>query len=170
MMEGLGLGYPKAGVIHRASQAIGAAEGLRFPVVVKPNIGGSGAGVVKFNTKEHLAEASAAENGLMLGMDSTGLVQEFVPARGSHIVRVEVLDGKYLYAIKIHITGETFDLCPADICKTPLGVELNRAACPVDAPKTGLTVEAFDTPPEVTDGLERLMVGRGVGLSGRGSS
>jgi glutathione synthase/RimK-type ligase-like ATP-grasp enzyme len=121
---------------------------------------------VKFNTKEHLAEASATENGLMLGMDSTGLVQEFVPARGSFIVRVEVLDGKYLYAIKIHITGETFDLCPADICKTPLGVELNRAACPVDAPKTGLTVEAFDTPPEVIEEVERLMAAAGIELGG----
>ena len=40
MLEGLGLGYPKARVIHRASQASAAAEGLRFPVVVKPNIGG----------------------------------------------------------------------------------------------------------------------------------
>ncbi len=66
----------------------------------------------------------------MLGMDSTGLVQEFVPARGSYIVRVEVLNGKYLYAIKIHITGETFDLCPADICKMPTGQELNRAGLP----------------------------------------
>ena len=102
----------------------------------------------------------------MLGMDSTGLVQEFVPARGSYIVRVEVLNGKYLYAIKIHITGETFDLCPADICKTPLGVELNRAACPVDAPKTGLTVEAFDTPPEVIEEVERLMAAAGIELGG----
>src|SRR5258707_7339781 len=166
MMEGLGLGYPKAGVIHRASQAIGAAEGLRFPVVVKPNIGGSGSGGVKFNTEADLAEASASENGLVLGMDSTGLVQEFVPARGLYIVRVEVVDGKYLYAIKIHFTGKTFDLCPADICKTPLGVELNRAACPVDAPKTGLTVEAFDTPPEVIEEVERLMAAAGIELGG----
>jgi glutathione synthase/RimK-type ligase-like ATP-grasp enzyme len=166
MLEGLGLGYPKARVIHRASQASAAAEGLRFPVVVKPNIGGSGSGVVKFNTKEHLAEAAGTEGGLTLGMDSTGLVQEFVPARGSYIVRVEVLDGKYLYAIKIHITGETFDLCPADICKTPTGQELVRSACPVDAPKTGLTVEAFDTPPEVIEEVERLMAAAGIELGG----
>jgi len=166
MLDALGLGYPKARVIHRASQASAAAEGLRFPVVVKPNIGGSGSGVVKFQTKEHLAEASATENGLTLGMDSTGLVQEFVPARGSFIVRVEVLNGRYLYAIKIHITGETFDLCPADICKTPLGVELDRAACPIDAPKNGLTVEAFDTPPEVIAEVERLMAAAGIELGG----
>ncbi len=166
MLEGLGLGYPKARVIHRAAQAVAATEGLRWPVVVKPNIGGSGSGVVKFSSKEALAEAAAAENGLVLGMDSTGLVQEFVPARGSYIVRVEVLDGRYLYAIKIHITGETFDLCPADICRTPLGEELNRAACPIDAPKTGLTVEEFDTPPEVIEEVERLMAAAGIELGG----
>jgi hypothetical protein len=166
MLEGLGLGYPKARVIHRASQAVAATEGLRWPVVVKPNIGGSGSGVLKFTSKEALAEAAGMEDGLTLGMDSTGLVQEFVPARGSFIVRVEVLDGRYLYAIKIHITGETFDLCPADICKTPLGEELNRAACPVDAPKTGLTVEAFDTPPEVIAEVESLMAAAGIELGG----
>jgi hypothetical protein len=166
MLEGLGLDYPKARVIHRASQAVAATEGLRWPVVVKPNIGGSGSGVLKFTSKEALAEAAGMEDGLTLGMDSTGLVQEFVPARGSFIVRVEVLDGRYLYAIKIHITGETFDLCPADICKTPLGEELNRAACPVDAPKTGLTVEAFDTPPEVIAEVESLMAAAGIELGG----
>jgi hypothetical protein len=166
MLERLGLGYPKSRVIHRSAQAVQAAEGLRWPVVVKPNIGGSGSGVTKFTSKEALTEAAGTENGLMLGMDSTGLVQEFVPARGSYIVRVEVLNGKYLYAIKIHITGETFDLCPADICKTPLGVELNRTACPIDAPKTGMTVEAFDAPAEVIEEVERLMAAAGIELGG----
>jgi len=50
-------------------------------------------------------------------------------------VRVEVVGGKFLYGIKVHLTGETFDLCPADICKTTGGQDLARAACPVDAPK-----------------------------------
>jgi hypothetical protein len=166
MLDALGLGYPKARVIHRASQASAAAEELRFPVVVKPNIGGSGSGVVKFVSKEHLAEASATDNGITLGMDSTGLVQEFVPARGAFIIRVEVLNGKYLYAIKIHITGETFDLCPADICRMPTGLELNRTACAIDAPKTGITVEGFDTPPEVIEEVERLMAAAGIELGG----
>jgi hypothetical protein len=166
MLESLGLPYPKARVIHRSSQALAATEGLRWPVVVKPNIGGSGSGVTRFDSKEALAEVAASENGLMLGMDSTGLVQEFVPARESYIVRVEVLNGRYLYAIKIHITGETFDLCPADICRTPLGVELNRAACPLDAPKTGISVERFDPPTSVLEDVERMMAAAGIELGG----
>lgn len=165
LLDSLDLPYPKARVIHRASQAVAATQGLRWPVVVKPNIGGSGAGVKRFDTPEALDSAAQAEE-LALGLDSTALVQEFIPARGSHIVRVEVLNGRYLYAIKVHITGETFDLCPADICRTTSGVDLNRAACPVDAPKTGISVEGFEPPPDVIDDVERVMSHAGIELGG----
>ena len=166
MLESLSLPYPKARVIHRAAHALGATEGLRWPVVVKPNIGGSGAGVKRFDRADALEAAAKSPDGLMLGLDSTALVQEFIPTRGGSIVRAEVLDGRFLYAIKIHITGETFDLCPADICRTPLGIELDRAACPVDAPKSGLTVERFDAEPEVVRDVERLMEAAGIELGG----
>lgn len=165
LLDSLDLPFPKTRVIHRASQAVAAAEGLRWPIVAKPNIGGSGAGVKRFDNPEALAQAAAA-NELAFGMDSTALVQEFIPARDSHIVRVEVLNGKYLYAIKVHITGETFDLCPADICKTTGGVELNRAACAVDAPKTGISVEGFEPPDQVIADVERIMSHAGIELGG----
>ena len=166
MLNHMSVPYPRARVIHRASQAPAAAHGLRWPVVVKPNIGGSGAGVKRFDTPEALTEAASMPGGLMLGMDTTALVQEFIPARNAEIIRVEVLDGRYLYAIKIHITGETFDLCPADICKTPLGVDLDRAACAIDAPKNGLSVERFDPGPDVIAEVERIMEAAGIELGG----
>ena len=170
LMEEMGIPYPKARVIHRASQAPAASEGLRFPVVVKPNIGGSGAGVKRFDHISQLAAAAARPegdpDGLAFGLDSTALVQEFIPARDAHIVRVEVLDGRYLYAIKVHITGETFDLCPADICRTTAGVDLNRAACAIDAPKSGITVEAFTPPDEAIADVERIMAASKIDIGG----
>lgn len=165
MLASLGLAYPKARVIHRAEQAPAAAQGLRFPVVVKPNIGGSGAGVRRFDTPEQLAAAAAAGE-LVLGMDTTALVQEFIPARGGYIVRCEVLDGRFLYAIKVHTTGETFDLCPADICRTTGGVELSRAACALDAPKSGIRVEGYEPPASVIADVERIMQAAGIELGG----
>jgi hypothetical protein len=165
LLDSLDLPFPKARVIHRASQAVAATQGLRWPIVVKPNIGGSGAGVKRFDSPEALTQAAAA-NELAFGLDSTALVQEFIPARDSHIVRVEVLNGKFLYAIKVHITGETFDLCPADICKTTGGVDLNRAACPVDAPKTGISVEGYEPSSEVIADVERIMSHAGIELGG----
>ena len=170
LMEEIGKPYPKARVIHRAAQAAAASEGLRFPVVVKPNIGGSGAGVKRFDHISQLQAASALPAGdpdeLVLGLDSTGLVQEFIPARDAHIVRVEVLNGKYLYAIKVHITGETFDLCPADICRTSSGVDLNRAACAIDAPKSGITVEAFTPPADAIEDVELILKMSGIEIGG----
>ena len=45
LLDSLELPYPKARVIHRVSQAVAASEGLRWPIVVKPNTGGSGTGL-----------------------------------------------------------------------------------------------------------------------------
>ena len=78
-----------------------------------------GVGVVRFDSKADLQRA-VDENRIDLGLDHVGLVQEFIPARGGHITRVETLGGKYLYGIQVHLSGETFDLCPADICQTTL--------------------------------------------------
>ncbi len=59
-LEKLGLPYPKARVINHSSQALAAAEDIGYPVVIKPNIGGSGAGIERFNSKEELRAAVEA--------------------------------------------------------------------------------------------------------------
>jgi biotin carboxylase len=165
VLERLGLPYPKARVIHQPAQAADAAAGLRFPVVVKPNIGGSGAGIRRFDTPEGLARASR-EGSFDLGLDSTALVQEFIPAAEGRIVRVEVLDGRYLYAIRIYTPGDSFNLCPADVCQSVDGAELARPACAVDAPKNRMRVESYTPPPEIIQAVERIMVASGIELGG----
>jgi D-alanine-D-alanine ligase-like ATP-grasp enzyme len=47
-----------------------AAEGLIYPVVVKPNIGDSGAGIVRFDTLHEL-RAAADAGAFDLGIDHT---------------------------------------------------------------------------------------------------
>ena len=163
LLEGLELAYPKARVIHDPAQAVAASAGLRFPVVVKPNIGGSGAGIVRFDSADALARAAG---GLDLGLDHTALVQEYVPAQDGRIVRVEVLDGRFLYAIRIYTSGETFNLCPADVCQGIDGAELARPACPVDAPKNNLRVEPYTPPDAIVAAVERIMLASGIELGG----
>ena len=156
LLEELGLPYPRARAINHPTLAVQAAAGLRYPVLVKANIGGSGAGIVRYDSESALAGA-VARGEVELGVDGVALVQESAPLRDGHIVRVETLGGKYLYAIKVFTTGDTFNLCPADICQTTDGVELTRVACPVDAPKSGLRVEAFEPPRDVIRAVERIV-------------
>jgi glutathione synthase/RimK-type ligase-like ATP-grasp enzyme len=165
LLDSLNLPYPRARVINHPALAVAASEGLRFPIVVKANIGGSGAGIVRFDSRDEL-RAAVEEDRVNLGIDQTALVQEFIPPRGGHITRVETLGGKYLYGIRVFTTGETFNLCPADICQTTDGVELARVACPVDAPKSGLRVEAFEPPREVIRSVERIVQAAQIDVGG----
>jgi len=155
VLEQLGLPYPRARVINNAKLAAEATRGLRFPVVVKANIGGSGAGITRFDNVESLA--SAADAGLIdLGVDNSALVQELAPLRDGHITRVEVLDGNFLYAINVYPAENSFNLCPADVCQTTDGQQLSRGACAVDAPKNGMRVEQYTPPAEIVREVELI--------------
>ena len=170
-MDKLGLPYPKARVIHRPAQArsrqpkasAGPSSSSRTSAAAAP---ASSASTALSQLRHAIAEPAGSPDALQFGLDSTALVQEFIPAEGAHIVRVEVLNGKYLYAIKVHITGETFDLCPADICRTTTGTDLNRGACAIDAPKSGITVEAFTPPADAIADVELLMHHSGIDIGG----
>lgn len=144
LLRRLGLRAPRTRVINHPRGATAAADGLAFPVAVKPNVGGSGAGIQRFDRAEDLA-AAAAQGALDLGIDHTALVQEFLPARDGHIVRVEVLDGRVLYAIKVYPKPGGFNLCPADICQAEADANLS----PAELPKVALRVEACAPPAQV---------------------
>jgi glutathione synthase/RimK-type ligase-like ATP-grasp enzyme len=155
ILDELGLPHPRTRVINDASVAVEASRGLRYPILVKANVGGSGAGITRFDNEEQLA-AAAAGGLLDLGPDHVALVQELAPLRDGHITRVEVLGGEYLYAINVYPTADSFNLCPADVCQTTDGQALSRGACALDAPKNGMRVEGFTPPREVIDQVERI--------------
>jgi len=156
---------PRAIAINDPSRAVDAASRLRYPVLIKANIGGSGAGIVRYENEAALA--GAVERGEVdLGVDGVALVQESAPLRNGHIVRVETLGGKYLYAIKVYPAVGSFDLCPADACQTTTGVELVRGACAVDAPKTGLKVERYEPPVAIVEQVEAISRSAGLDVGG----
>lgn len=165
ILHELGLRYPRARVINHPARAVAAAEGLRYPVIVKANIGGSGAGITRFDREADLAAAAAAGT-LDLGVDRTALVQELAPLGGGRITRVEVLGGKFLYAINVYPSGESFNLCPADLCQTTDGRQLERTFCAADAPRTGMRVEKADPPAEIIAQVERIAARVGLDIGG----
>src|SRR5262245_22629025 len=141
LLRRLGLPAPRTRVVSDPSLLTEVAAGLEFPVLVKPNVGGSGAGIMRFERAEDLR--AAVESGVLEpGPDATVLLQEYHPPRDRSIVRVETLEGRYLYGIRVHMgEGAGFDLCPADICKTVSGETLVSPSCPTGP--TGVRASAL---------------------------
>ena len=145
LFERLGVRYPRTVVVNHADRLRKAVDALRFPVLVKPNVGGSGALIERFDDREALEARAAA---LDFGPDGVALLQEYVEPRNGAIVRVEVLDGRALYAIRIVKRAEDFNLCPADICQVPAPPSAELGACPIDV-RPGLDVTRYDAPDDV---------------------
>ncbi len=166
LLARLGVRAPRSRVVGSVAAARGAAEGLRPPFLVKANVGGSGAGITRFDSASAIADA-ASRSELDLGPDGTALVQELAPLRGGSIARVELLGGKVLYGIRVFPPAEgSFNLCPADVCQTTGGESLVRSACALDAPKNGMRVEAFSPPPEIALTTERIAEAAGLDVGG----
>jgi hypothetical protein len=166
VLERVGARYPRTVVVNHPAQLQRAAAALRFPVLIKPNVGGSGAGIVRIDAPGDLPRWL---DRLDFGPDGTVLVQEYVEAEGGAIVRVEALDGQYLYAIRIvREAGAGFNLCPADICQP--GDEQGggaAGACPASAPPgPGLTVSRFDPPAEAIETVIRLTRAAAIDIGG----
>ncbi|MEJ0029182.1 MAG: hypothetical protein WDO15_01875 [Bacteroidota bacterium] len=55
----------------------------------------------KFTSIENLQRAVTLQQ-VSLGIDHSALIQEFIQSSDSHTVRVETLNGKFLYAVKVY--------------------------------------------------------------------
>ena len=114
IFQRLGLHYPEAVAIHRRSDARAAAERIGFPLLVKPNIGGSGAGILRYDSPDEL-DAAIHNRQLDLGIDGTGLIQRYAPSDG-YVYRVELLGDELLYGIRQPVAEASFNYCAADGC------------------------------------------------------
>jgi biotin carboxylase len=145
-----GLAIPATRVAHRARDILRLAAEVGYPVMVKVNVGGSGTGMIRYDSADDLAVAVA--DGLTpVSVDGVTLVQGFVPARDGRVIRCEVLAGRLLYAIALTGAGATFDLCPADVCL---------------ADKPTIVVEAFRPPAAVVAAVERVAAMAGLDVGG----
>ena len=140
---------PATRVAHRRADIPRLAAELGYPVMVKVNVGGSGAGMVRYDRPDEL-EAAVLDGLTPASVDGVVLVQEVLPARGQTVIRCEVLAGKLLYAIAL--TGaNSFDLCPADVCL---------------ADKPTIVVSAFNPPTDVVSAVERVALMSGLDVGG----
>lgn len=152
LISTLGYEVPETRVVHRRQDLLKAARTMRWPLLVKANIGGSGAGIVRYGSEAELAK-SIEDGSVPESVDSVLLLQDYAPARGRVITRVETLGGNFLYAIEVESGGDSFDLCPADACLAQPG----RAA---------VRMTEVEPPPELVAAAERIARAAGLDVGG----
>ena len=115
LLRAAGVAVPRtiAVVGDRPDDLLAAAAAIGPPVVVKPNRGGKGLGVTRFDSVDELAAALPA---LDQPVDGVLLVQEYVEPSRPRITRAEIVGGELVYAITADTERGGFQLCPADAC------------------------------------------------------
>jgi hypothetical protein len=167
LMKRLGIPHPRSLVVNAPSQITSAAAELEYPIIVKPNIGGSGALMQRFDNHDDLQQA-VADGALddVFVLDSTAIVQEFHPAVNDTITRVEALNGEILYGINIRNDPSLgFNLCPASLeqrAGTPEPVEEDGEACPTQS----RFAEATTPPIEVQEATLAIFQEAGIDIGG----
>ena len=152
LISSLGYAIPETRVVHRVRDIAAAAEGFLYPLIVKANIGGSGAGIVRYSSCNELL-ASIEQGTVPQSVDGVLLVQDYVPCRGGSIMRLETLGGNFLYAIEVESRDDNFDLCPADACLARPGRATIRMA-------------AVTPPPQIVQAAERIARAAGLDVGG----
>lgn len=119
----LGLATPDSIAIAGPAEAPAAADALGYPVLVKPNVGGSGSGIERFEGVDEL-RATVADGELGLGVDGTGLVQRIVEPADGLVHRIEMLGSALFYATDQTVEPGIFNYCAADGCAVDGGIAL----------------------------------------------
>ena len=96
------------------------ADRIRWPAILKPDQGGSGARIHVVESLGHLERILAADPAVWLP-DNLLLLQEYLPHDPDHgIIRLEFLGGELLYAMRVKTHGR-FNLCPSPVCNPDEG-------------------------------------------------
>ncbi len=127
------------------------------PFITKHNQGGKGLGIHRF------ADAAAFRRHLDSGAfdpgpDSKVILQQYIAAAGPHITRVELVGGRFLFAMRSS-TLKGFQLCPADACQLPEG-----DACPADGGTFSPSPLTADDP--LVQRYEQLCRREGIEIAG----
>ena len=166
ILSTLNIPQPKTIVLNNIIQIEKYISEFQFPILLKPNCGGSGSGIQKFENPDDLKSATDAGE-IDIPVNGLFILQEFIQPRDGHIVRVETINGKIAYAMRVFTDG-TFNLCPSDGCDvdriTPATDDLGYCPSTTDS---DVRFELYKNPPsDVVNAVERIVAHAGMECGG----
>jgi hypothetical protein len=138
-LEAAGILTPRTVAVAGTRTLKDAARTMALPFITKHNQGGKGLGVQLFRDLDAF-DAYVDGPDFEPAFDGVTLLQQYVEPRESYITRVEIVDGRFVYALQAS-TAQGFQLCPSDAC------QIDDAFCPVgDSGKFGVSPIGADDP------------------------
>src|SRR5580704_12412699 len=166
LMRRLGIAHPRSLAFNDVDAAL-AQWGDGWPVLLKPEQGGSGARMYLLHSAEELIRLLRDRPDLWLP-DNLLMLQEYFevdPAQG--IVRMEFLGGELLYAMRV-VSHGAFNLCPSEVCNPEDGG--SQCAVPETKPARPVRPVEFypyhDVPAAAVEAGKRLMAAGGLDVGG----
>jgi glutathione synthase/RimK-type ligase-like ATP-grasp enzyme len=157
LLRTLGIDCPRSITFNDVSALRGYADEVRWPALLKPDQGGSGARIQVVDSWEEVEAIFKADPSVWLP-DNLFLLQEYLPHDPEEgIVRLEFLGGELLYAMRVKSHGR-FNLCPSPVCnpeegKAPCAEPAGHAA---DAPPVEFC-PFVDVPREAVETAKRIV-------------
>jgi hypothetical protein len=125
-LRSAGFDVPRTVAVAGTQELASAARKLPVPFISKPNQGGTGRGVRRFDSHDEFAEHLHSP-GYEAPVDGITLLQEYVAPAEPFITRVELVGGRFVYAIRADTARGGFELCPADACATDADADAGKS-------------------------------------------
>src|SRR6185503_12181775 len=157
LLRTLGIDCPRSITFNDPRALHAYAAEIRWPALLKPDQGGSGARIQMVDSLAHVKAIFSRDPGIWLP-DNLFVLQEYLPhdpERG--IIRLEFLGDELLYAMRV-VTHGRFNLCPSPVCNPDDGAgscELPGEPAPMLAPP----VEFYpfpEVPQDAVDTAQRI--------------
>jgi glutathione synthase/RimK-type ligase-like ATP-grasp enzyme len=167
LLRTLGIDCPRSITFNDARALRAYAPEIRWPALLKPDQGGSGARIQVVDSLEQVEAIFSRDPDVWLP-DNLFLLQEYLPhdpERG--ITRLEFLGGELLYAMRV-VTHGRFNLCPSPVCN-PDDDSAGACELPAEAPVSAPPVEFYpfpEVPADAVDTAQRIARAAGLDVGG----
>jgi len=155
LLATLGIDTPRSITFNDPAALRPFLGSVRWPALLKPDQGGSGARIQVVDSFEQIDAIFAADPEIWLP-DNLFLLQEYVPHDPeAGIVRLEFLGGELLYAMRVKTHGR-FNLCPSPVCNPDSGE--GECLLPAETPAPPVEFAPYpDVPPVAVDTARRIV-------------
>jgi glutathione synthase/RimK-type ligase-like ATP-grasp enzyme len=138
LLRTLGIDTPRSITFNDVDALHAYSNEIRWPAILKPDQGGSGARIHVVDSVAQVESIFAADPSIWQP-DNLFLLQEYLPHDPEQgIVRLEFVGGELLYAMRV-ITHGRFNLCPSPVCNPDDG----EGVCEVPAEIPAAPVEFY---------------------------